>query len=692
MKPLLLEIGAEEIPAGYIGPALAALEATLLKQLSQARIDHGASETFGTPRRLAIRVMDLEEQQAEVRTETLGPPEKAAFDAVGAPTVAAVKFAEKMGLAVGDLEVRQTPKGRYVCALTTEGGHPTESLLAAMLGDVIRAIPFPKTMRWGEGQVLFARPIQSLLALFGTKPIRFSLGDIESDTWSWGHSIMRREQLPISSPETYTEILRDGLVIADIRERKETIAAAVEKAAAGVGGRVLDDPPLLDTVTNLVEYPVPVVGNFDVGFLELPQEVLITAMREHQKYFAVVDGTGKLLPHFIAVNNTATRDAALSAKGHERVLRARLEDARFFYRSDRATSLEAWVDRLNKVLFQARLGSVHDKVLRIGTLAAYLADAIQADPEVKRHALRAAMLCKADLVSQIVGEFPKLQGTMGRVYAGLAGEPEAVANAIEEHYQPSFSGGTLPRSLPGALVALADKMDSICGCFSVGLIPTGAADPYALRRQSIGILQILQEKEFPLSLTDFIKTATALFREVAEERPAAIAEKVAGFFSSRLTGLLVEAGCSRDVVSAVTAVSVERIPDVWDRVRALEKLKTEPDFDPLAIAFKRVVNIIKKAETDIPESVNEALFEAPCEGNLYQEYQAVGRQVEGSLTNGQFEAALRQIASLREAVDAFFDGVMVMAEDAAIRANRLALLGRISALFSLFADFSKIST
>jgi glycyl-tRNA synthetase beta chain len=692
MKPLLLEIGAEEIPAGYIEPALAALEATLLKQLSQARIDHGASKTYGTPRRLAVSVMDVAEKQAQVEIETLGPPEKVAFDDAGAPTMAAVKFAEKMGLSVDALGVKETPKGRYLNAVTTDGGKPTATLLAGMLAEIIRAIPFPKTMKWGEGQILFARPIQSLLALFGTEPIHFTLGDIQSGAWSWGHSIMRREKLPVASPEDYTETLRAGLVIADISERKAAISAAIETAAASVGGRVLPDAALLDIVTNLVEFPVPVVGKFDADYLELPSEVLITAMREHQKYFAIVDGAGNLLPHFIAINNTRIQDAALAAKGHERVLRARLEDARFFYRSDRAASSDAWVNQLKKVLFQARLGSVHDKVVRIGALTGYLADEIQADPEVKRQALRAAQLCKADLVSQVVGEFPKLQGVMGRVYAALSGEPAAVAAAIEEHYQPSYSGGALPASLPGALVALADKMDSICGCFSVGLIPTGTADPYALRRQAIGILQILLDRKLPFSLPAFIETATKPFSEVAKEPPSAIVRKVSDFFISRMTGLLVEAGFSRDAVSAVTAVSVDRVPDVWDRVRVLEKLKADPDFEPLAIAFKRVVNIIKKAETDISGRVDEALFEAPSEGDLYRAYQEVARQVEESLTGGRFDAALRQIASLRSAVDAFFDGVLVMAEDAAVRANRLALLGRISELFALFADFSKLST
>lgn len=692
MKPLLLEIGAEEIPAGYIAPALNALEEILLKKLSTARIGHGAAKTFGTPRRLAISVADVAEKQTPVTTEVLGPPEKIAFDNEGRPTTAAEKFAEKVGLSVSQLGVTETPKGRYVSAVTADAGQTTETLLATLLPEVICAIPFPKTMRWADQHVLFARPIHAILALFGARVIPFELAAVQSAAWTWGHSIMHREKIPVPAPEAYADILRQADVIADITERKNKIADEIKLAAETVGGRVLPDETLLDIVTNLVEYPVPVAGNFDPAYLELPGEILITAMREHQKYFAVVDDAGKLLPHFIAVNNTRTRDTALSVKGHERVLRARLEDARFFYRTDRSADLDTWVNRLKSVMFQAKLGSVFDKVVRIGKITQYLAGRIGCPAETAAHAARAAYLCKADLMSQAVGEFPKLQGIMGRVYALAAGEPPAVASAIEEHYQPIYSGGALPRSTAGALVAIADKMDTICGCFSAGLIPSGAADPYALRRQAIGIIQTLLEKKFSFSLTALITTCTALFPVASDEAAAETGQRVYDFFSGRMTHLLVDAGFSKDVVAAVTAVTVDQVPDVWNRVAALEALKAEPDFDPLAIAFKRVVNIIKKSETARGATLNETLFEAPCEGELYAEFKKIRDKVTDNLKSGRFEEALRRIAALRGAVDAFFDGVLVMAEDEPIRNNRLALLREISDLFAMVADFSKLST
>lgn len=692
MKRLLLEIGAEEIPAGYIEPALKALEETLLKKLSAARIEHGTAKTYGTPRRLAISVADVSEKQNEVTTEVLGPPERAAFDEKGNPTVAARKFAEKVGLGMDALQVKETPKGRYLCALTSDPGQATENYLAGTLPEIIRAIPFPKTMKWGELDILFARPIHSILALFGDQEISFDLGGITSGTRTRGHSIMNPAQIEIRDPETYAERLRGVNVIADIAERKGIIAAEIKAAAEKVGGTILTDEALLDTVTQLVEFPVPVVGGFNPGYLELPQEILITAMREHQKYFAIIDGAGKLLPHFIALNNTRTSDPALAAKGHERVLRARLEDARFFYRADRAVNPETWVERLKAVLFQAKLGSIHDKVVRIGKIAEYLADRVPSDPALKSHALRAAHLCKADLVSHVVGEFPKLQGIMGRVYAAESGEPIEVATAIEEHYQPTYSGGALPRTKAGALVALADKMDTICGCFSVGLIPTGAADPYALRRQAIGIIQIMLEKNFAFSLIDLIETTTALFNGISDQDPAETVRKVADFFIGRMTNLLAEEGYSKDIIAAVTAVPGGSVPDIRARVQALEKLKAEPDFEPLAIAFKRVVNIIKKAETDTGRTVDEKRFEAACEGDLHAAFIKIRREVEVCLDDSRFDEAMRKIATLRGPVDAFFDGVMVMAENEAVRANRLALLGEISDLFDSIADFSKLST
>jgi len=457
---------------------------------------------------------------------------------------------------------------------------------------------------------------------------------------------------------------------------------------------VLQDDELLNVVTNLVEYPAPVAGRFDKGYLEVPDEILINSMREHQKYFAVTDANGHLLPCFIAVNNTRAKNMQLVAKGHERVLRARLEDARFFYRSDIKFSPDTWVEKLKGVLFQAKLGSMYEKTERVEKIAGYLAGAISGDPEIKKQALRAARLCKADLVSHVVGEFPKLQGVMGRIYAMNAGEERNVALAIEEHYRPIYSGGALPETMVGAIVGLSDKIDSICGCFSAGLIPTGASDPYALRRQGIGIIQIMLDKKLSFSLKSLIEKSLLLFDINKADERKNTADKVYQFLQNRMSHLLTEQGYSKDVVSAVINVSADHVPDVWNRAGALEKLKTAPDFEPLAVAFKRVVNIIKKSVPEnaagIMAGVDEKLFEKECESALFAAYRDVESRVSENLQKGDYERALLDIASLKNPVDTFFDGVLVMADDKDVRNNRLALLGSISGLFALFADFSKI--
>jgi glycyl-tRNA synthetase beta chain len=445
---------------------------------------------------------------------------------------------------------------------------------------------------------------------------------------------------------------------------------------------------------------VAVAGKFDEEFLEVPDEVLINSMREHQKYFAVVDEKNRLLPCFISVNNTKARDMALVARGHERVIRARLADAQFFYRGDLEVTNDHRVEQLEGVLFQAQLGTMHAKTERVTHIAGYLADAVGADPnnatDLKRHVNRAAHLCKADLVSHVVGEFPKLQGVMGRVYATIAGEPAEVAAAIEEHYRPVYSGAPLPETTTGAILGIADKIDSICGCFSVGLVPTGASDPYALRRQGIGIVQIMLEKGFSFSLSALIEKTLGLFGQKSSSELAALTAMVFGFIKNRMSHLLAEQGFSKDVIAAVVDISGDTIPDVWNRVRALESLKAQPDFEPLAVAFKRVGNIIKKSgpsdQARVRQKVDAALFEHESEGILYAAFQEAERKAAVAVDRGRFDQALLEIAALRGSVDAFFDGVMVMTDNKRLRENRLALLGCIAGLFEKFADFSKIST
>lgn len=692
METLLVEIGSEEIPAGYIAPALDALKSKLLKKLDDARIDHGPARIYGTPRRLAVSVAGVAKKQSSISSEIVGPPVRVGFDKEGKPTVAAVKFAEKIGVSVRNLKTKETDKGDYLVAVRSEKGVATKALLASMLPDIILSLPFPKSMRWADLNISFARPIHYVLALLGSQSITFEMGNLKSGRHSVGHYFMDRKKIKISDPADYIETLRSANVIVDIEERKKIVLKEINKAAKKAGGKILADEELLDTVTNLVEYPVPSIGKFDDDFLELPKEILITAMREHQKYFAVIDRDDNLLPSFIAMNNTRAKDMNLVAKGHERVLRARLKDAQFFYRSDLDVTSENRVEKLKGVLFQAKLGTMYQKIERIEAIAALLSKMAGLNKTAAAQLSRAAYLCKSDLVSHVVGEFPKLQGVMGRTYASVSKEKGDIPAAIEEHYRPIYSGGSLPETKIGALLSIADKFDSICGCFSVGLVPTGASDPYALRRQGIGIIQIMLDNNFTFSLDAVIEACLSQFEKNTTGQIRKQTDQIRTFLRNRMSHLLADEGYSKDVIAAVTHVSVDCVPDVWNRVKALEALKAEPDFEPLAIAFKRVVNIIRKAKSaDIPD-VNASLFEESSEKGLSLAFNKVQKKVIRMLKKGHFSEALVEIASLKSPVDRFFDEVLVMAENKKVRQNRLALLKNIADLFAEFADFSKLST
>jgi len=697
-QTLLVEIVTEEIPAGYIAPALQAMSVHMSQRLSQARIDHaGGTETFGTPRRLAIMVHNVAERQASMTEEVLGPPKTVAFDAKGRPTKAAEGFAKNQGVSVKSLAIRTTDKGDYVCVSRQEKGQATRRLLQTIVPETITAIPFPKSMRWADLGLTFARPIHAILALFGDHIVPFGLENIKSGRRTLGHRFMHPKAIAIHNPSAYREALKSAHVIADIAERRQMIQEHITVASHRLGGKIISDEDLLDTVTQLVEYCAVSAGIFDEAFLRLPREVLITAMREHQKYFAVAGPDGRLLPCFVAVNNTPAQDMALVTSGHERVLRARLEDARFFFETDIKTPPREMVERLKGVLFQAKLGSMYEKVSRVQKLAEALAD--WTDPEIKPMASQAAWLCKTDLTTQMVNEFPKLQGVMGRVYAALSGEAEAAARAIEEHYLPAYAGGPLPETSAGALVSIADKTDTICGCFGIGLLPSGTADPYALRRQAMGVIQIILARALPLSLKGLIDKGLALLSDKIEEGREETTLKILSFFQRRLEYLLSEKGYSKDVIAAVVSSSMDNLPEVLKRTKALMNLKAKPDFEPLAVAFKRVVNIIKKARQqgeialDRDQAGTDAsLFEQSCEQVLYDAFQEVKQAVSEDLKRGDFDQALLTVSTLKGPVDGFFEGVMVLTEDERQKQNRLALLGEIADLFALFADFSKIST
>ena len=691
MNTLLFEIGTEEIPAGYIRPALDFMADAVAAKLKEARIDAGEVTTCGTPRRLTVMVKDVADGQKAETTEVTGPPESVGYDADGTPKMPAIKFAEKVGIDVADVQIKETKKGRYLCAMVAEEVKPAVEVLGPVLSELIGKIPFPKTMRWADLSVTFARPVQNLVAMLGSEVIDVTFGDVKSTNTTFGHRFMCPGKVELKNADDYISALENAKVIADFAARREMVKSVIAEAAKEAGGELLPDEELVDTVTNLIEYPVVVVGTFDESFLDVPDEVLITSMREHQKYFAVVDEKGALKNAFLVVNNTQVKDLALVRKGHEKVLRARLADAKFFFDQDLKEKPDTWTERLKRVLFQAKLGSVHDKVERIKGLSGAIAEAASVDATCAADTARAAEICKADLVSQMVIEFTKLQGVMGRVYAQRSGENDAVARAIEEHYKPLYSGGALPETAEGAILAMADKLDTLCGCFAAGMIPTGGADPYALRRQSIGIAQIMVKMGYTFPLRPILEKGVSAYAERLDVNVEETVAAIIDFIRGRIDNLLIEEGFAKDVVASVTTVGINVIPDIWMRVKALSELKEKSDFEEIAAAFKRVVNIIKKA--DVPEgaSVDAALFEGDAEKELMAAFETTRGDVEKALEAGSYNAALSSIAGLRPHVDRFFDDVMVMAEDEKVRANRLAILAGIAGLFGDIADFSRLS-
>lgn len=684
-KELFLEIGTEEIPAAFLPKAMADIETLIRKELEHARISYGEVRTLATPRRLALLVRELAERQPDADVTALGPAKKVAFDADGKPTKAAEGFARGQGVDVGNLSVATTEKGEYVAVTKRIVGRPTAEILTEILPRVIGAIPFRKSMRWGDLDVRFARPMHWIVALFDGVVVPFSFGSINSGSASRGHRFMANTSFPVRDFAHYLDECERHFVIPEPEKRKEIIRREVEQAARATGGRVLPDEDLLEQVTFLVEYPSVVCGCFERDFLQVPKEVLITSMREHQRYFSLVDEGGRLLPSFITVNNTLADDPAVVTRGNERVLRARLSDARFFFEEDKKVSLEDRVEDLKGVVYQAKLGTSYEKMVRFRKLAEGLASRLC--PDFVDKVSRAAYLCKADLVSGMVGEFPELQGIMGREYALLAGEEADVARAIHEHYLPTQAGGELPSTDIGALVSLADKVDTICGCFGVGLIPTGTADPYALRRSALGSIAIILERGYELSLPDLIDASLGLLRDKLTREEAVVRNDVLDFFRGRYVNLMAGRYPS-DVVDSVVAVSFDNLNDAAARMAALTEFRERPDFEPLAVTFKRVCNIVKEG-VDIP--VNADLFQEDAERELFRAFEAVACTAREKIDAKDFQPALTEIAGLRSPVDTFFDRVMVMAEDERVRSNRLALLTGIARLFGAVADFSRIS-
>jgi len=684
---LLFEIGTEEIPAGFLSKAVGDMEDIIHKSLTEKRIPFAGIKCMATPRRLVLYIAEVAQKQEDQTIEKKGPAKKAAFDENGNPTKAALGFAKGQGLEIADLETIVTEKGEYLGARKTLAGQPTANLLPEIMTNFLLAIPFRKSMRWANYDLRFARPLHWILALYSGNVVPLKIEDIESGNTSRGHRFMSPDPFVVSNFADYLNKTRQNYVIADQSERKKLILEEAQKAAAEVGGKIFYTEDLLDTVSFIVEYPVIVRGSFDQDYLKIPKEVLTTTMISHQKYFPVINDEGKLLPYFIAVSNTKARDLAVVARGNERVLRARLADASFFFAEDRKVSLENRVESLKKVVFHTLLGTSHQKVLRFRKLAVKIAQ--QVKPAVKKNVDRAALLAKADLESLMVGEFSELQGIMGREYALLAGENPIVAGAIYEHYLPIVAGGDLPQSHEGAIVGIADKIDTIVGFFGVGLPPTGTADPYALRRQSLGVINIILDKRYPLTLDFLITESIELFKGTLKKPAEEIKKEILGFFQGRLQNQLISQGFAYDTVEAVLAEGVNDVVSALEKIKALQAFRQNPEFEPISIAFKRVDNILKDFRNP---QIDMSLLKNDAEIHLFSTFENIKTRVEKGIDEKDYNFALGELAKLRPPVDAFFDGVMVMDKDEKIRFNRLSLLAEISALFHKIADFSKIVT
>ncbi len=684
----LLEIGLEELPARYLDSAIAQLAARGEEAFREHRIPYAEVRSYGTPRRLVLYVRGVGPTQEVLVEEVKGPPRRAAFDAAGNPTKAALGFARSQGVAVEDLVVRETPGGEYVFAVKHHQGRPTREVLPEILPGVITGISLPRPMRWGRGDLKFARPIRWLLCLLGEEVVPLELNGLRAGRTTYGLRVFAPGPITVETPDDYFEKLRAAYVVVDQEERRARVLQLAQEAAAAVGGKVCPDEELLREVTNLLEYPVVLCGDIPPEFLRLPPEVVITPMQEHQRYFPVWDDAGKLLPKFVAFANGPVGNLGLVRAGNEKVLRARLQDAAFFYDEDRKTPLAAKVEKLGEIVFLEGLGTLREKTERLRELVLYLAGVLGLAPEEREAVLRAAYLAKADLVTSMVYEFPELQGIMGGEYARADGEPEAVCLAIREHYQPRGAGDPPPATRPGAVLALADKMDNLVGCFGLGLEPTGSQDPYALRRQALGICHIVFAHQFDFSLGDFISCSCAAYREARFKRsPEEVRAALLSFFQARLKGLFLEQGVPYDLVDAVLAPGCDALLRTRLRLEALVSFQADPRFDLLLTSYTRAANLARQGS---PGEVRPSLFEKEEEHRLYAVWQGAREEIARFSRERDYLKALAAGAVLARPIDDFFREVMVMVEDQALRANRLALLHDIAATLGQLADFSKI--
>ena len=680
----LVELGTEELPPKALSKLSSAFAKHITESLDKADLNYSNVETFATPRRLAVKITALATQQKDKASERKGPAVQAAFKEDGCPTPAAEGFAKSCGVSVSELETQETDKGAWLVFKNNIPGKKSETLLPSMVEESLKKLPIPKRMRWGNRQAQFVRPAHWLVMLLGNDIIDCEILELKSGRTTRGHRFHKPELIDIPNPADYESLLEiEGQVIADFKKRKTAIKAQVEQAALKANGTAIIDPDLLDEVTGLVEWPIAVLGDFDEKFLEIPSEALISAMKSHQKYFHVVKDN-KLLAHFITVSNIDSTNIDTVKKGNERVINPRLSDADFFWNTDRKTPLVAELNRLETVVFQKQLGTVLDKTKRLISLSDTLAEKLNEDATLAR---RAAELCKCDLMTEMVGEFPDLQGIMGRYYAIHDKEANEVAEAILEHYMPRFAGDEVPPSPSGQIVSIADKLDTLVGIFSIGQIPTGDKDPFALRRATLGVLRIMIEKSLPLDLHDLIASAGKNYGNVDKD----VLNSVFTFMMDRLKGYYSDQDIRPQVFDAVLGAKTTSPLDFDARMKAVAEFEKSDSAESLAAANKRINNILKKNKDPLADKVDESLFETDQEKALNTLLNKLQCDVLSLTQKRQYSDALNLLAQLKDPVDDFFDNVMVMADDNKVRTNRLTLLSTMYQQFTKVADISKLS-
>lgn len=682
---VLIEIGLEELPARFIDDAEKQLKEKTISWLKESRLNYSDVQSFSTPRRLAVLISEIADMQTTVEEEVRGPAMNIAKDGEGEWTKAAIGFARGQGKSVEDLVEKEIKGKSYVFVTKRIEGKATKELLL-QFKQIIETIQYPQNMRWGTESLRYARPIRWIAALYGEEIVPIEIAGVKADKVTYGHRNLG-SKITINNPADYEETLKSNYVIADPAKRKEAILFGIKRLEEVNDFKVPIDKDLLDEVSNLVEYPTVFIGSFEEKYLKLPQEVLIISMKEHQRYFPVKSFYGELLPCFVGVRNGNDEGLETVIKGNEKVLRARLQDAEFFFEEDQKNSIDFYLEKLERVVFQEKLGTLSDKIDRVKYIAAKIADKLQLDEEVKQYAVRAAEICKFDLPTNMVDEFPELEGVIGEIYANNFNEHKLVAQAVREHYLPKHSNGALPETIAGAVLSVADKIDTIGGIISVGLLPTGSQDPHGLRRQAAGILRILEEMDWHITLEEIIEIAKTYYQGLDIEKIADAGEKIHEFFQLRASFLLREHGVEQDIIQAVIAEEIGNFNDAVAKAKLLSAKRQDETFKEKEEALVRVLNLADKAG-DV--EVQPEHFETDSEKELYEQFKQAKEQFKAANEERKVEDAFEQLESLANPIHSFFEHNMVMADDEKIRHNRLALVKEISQLIKQFADLSLI--